>query len=71
MKPSRERKSPGTFVPATRAHIRNFLECIRTRQDPNAPVEVGQSTNIVLCMAMDAVRQGRRLKWDSASRKVV
>jgi len=71
LKASRERKAPGTFVPATRAHIRNFLECIRSRQDPTAPVEVGQSTNIVLCMAMDSVRQGRRLKWDSAKRAVV
>ena len=24
-------------------HVRNFLECIRSRQEPNAPVEVGHS----------------------------
>ena len=24
-------------------HVRNFLECIKTREDPNAPVEVGHT----------------------------
>jgi predicted dehydrogenase len=70
MKPSAEKKKPGSFGPAARAHIRNFLECIRTRKDPNAPVEAGQATNIVLCMAMDSLRAGRRLKWNSRMRQV-
>ncbi len=71
MKPSAESKQPGSFGPATRAHIRNFLECIRTRKEPNAPVEAGQATNIVLCMAMESLRTGRRLRWDSKTRRVV
>ena len=70
-KPSVERRSPGTFEPATRAHIRNFLECIRSRKDPNATVEMAQTTVIVLCMAMDSMRKGRRLRWDAGQRKVV
>jgi predicted dehydrogenase len=71
MKPSQQVRRPGTFEPATRAHIRNFLECIRTRQDPNATVEMGQSTAVVLCMAMEAMRQGRRMRWDAARRDMV
>ncbi len=35
--PSREEKAP---LP-TEPHAENFLECLRTRQEPNAPVEVG------------------------------
>jgi predicted dehydrogenase len=70
-KPSVERRSPGTFEPATRAHIRNFLECIRSRKDPNATVEMAQTTVIVLCMAMESMRKGRRLRWDAGQRKVV
>jgi predicted dehydrogenase len=70
MKVSRERKAPGTFVPATRAHIRNFMECVRSRKDPNATVEMGQATNIVLCMAMDSIRQHRRLVWNNTQRRV-
>lgn len=70
MKPSIEQSKPGSFNAAARAHIRNFLECIRTRKDPNAPVEAGQATTIVLCMALDSLRQGRRLKWNAVARRV-
>ncbi|HTM47997.1 MAG TPA: Gfo/Idh/MocA family oxidoreductase [Bryobacteraceae bacterium] len=70
MKPSVEKKRPGSFNSAAPSHIRNFLECIRSRRDPNAPVEAGQATNIVLCMTMDSLRQGRRLRWNSQTKKV-
>ena len=66
-----EVRRPGSFEPATRAHIRNFLECIRSRKDPNATVEMGQYTNVVLCMAMEALRQGRRMRFDAAKRAMV
>jgi len=51
-------------------HIQNFLDCVKSRKEPNAPVEAGQATNVVLCMAMDSMRKGRRLKWNAAARKV-
>jgi predicted dehydrogenase len=70
MKPSIEVKKPGSFEPATRAHIRNFLECVRSRKQPNATAEMGQNTNIVLCLAMDSLRAGKRLKWNAAARRV-
>jgi predicted dehydrogenase len=70
IKPSVEVSRPGSFAACTRAHIRNFLECVRTRREPNAPVEAGLSTAIVLAMAMDSLRQGRRLKWNAQASKV-
>jgi predicted dehydrogenase len=70
MKPSRELKQPGSFEPSTRAHIRNFLECVRSRKDPNAPVEAGQAASIVLCMAMEAMRKERKMRYDPATRKM-
>jgi predicted dehydrogenase len=70
MKPSIEKKKPGSFGSAAPSHIRNFMECIRSRKQPNAPVEVGQATNILLCMAMDSIRAGRRLKWNAQKRQV-
>jgi predicted dehydrogenase len=69
LKPSIEKKQPGSFGSATRAHIRNFLDCIRSRKDPNAPVEVGQSTNIVLAMAMESLRSGRRIRYNPSTRR--
>lgn len=69
MKPSVDVKQPGSFSSTTRAHIRNFLGCVRSRQEPNAPVEAGQATNIVLCMAMESLRSGRRLRWNPQTRR--
>ena len=66
-----EKRRPGSFEGATRAHIRNFIECIRTRRDPNATVEMGQQTSVVLAMAIEALRSGRRMKWNAAERKMV
>ncbi len=70
MKATVDVRKPGSFWPATRAHIRNFLECIRSRKDPNATVELGNYTNIVLCMTMQAIREKRRLRWNAATRRV-
>ncbi|MBI3473249.1 MAG: Gfo/Idh/MocA family oxidoreductase [Candidatus Solibacter usitatus] len=68
MQPSLSKSQPGSFESATRAHIRNFMESIAARRDPNATVEMGQHTNVVLCMAMEALRSGRRMKWNPARR---
>lgn len=70
MKPTQQNKQVGSFKFAAPAHIRNFLDCIKTRKEPNAPVEAGQATNIVLCLAMDSLRQGKTFKWNHAARKV-
>jgi len=70
MRTAVEKKKPGSFALAAPAHIRNFLECVHSRQEPNAPVEAGQDTNLVLYMAMDSLRQRRRLIWNAAARRV-
>jgi predicted dehydrogenase len=65
-----DKRDPGAFERANGQHVSNFLDCVRTRKDPNAPVEGGQATNIVLAMAMQSMRSGRRLVWNAAARKV-
>jgi predicted dehydrogenase len=70
LKPEREVKRPGAFASATRQHIHNFLECVRDRKQPNATVEMGQWTNVVLCLGMESLKTGRRFTWDAASRKM-
>ncbi len=68
-KPAREKTEIGSFEPSTRAHIRNFLECCRTRNEPNAPVEAGLSTAIALTMSLESLRSGRRIRWNAESKK--
>lgn len=69
MKPSKDRRSPGTFEGASRAHVRHFLDCLRTRREPNATVEMGQATNVVLCMAVESMRSRRKIMWDAIQRR--
>ena len=69
MPPSIDVKRPGSFDQATRAHVRNFLDCVRSRKDPTATVEMGHATNVSLCMAVQSMRTGRRLRWNAAAAK--
>jgi predicted dehydrogenase len=45
-------------------HKANFLECIRSRAETVAPVEVGHRSNTVCLLGYIAMRLGRKLKWD-------
>ena len=45
-------------------HMKNFLECMRTRKEPVAAVEVGHRSNTVCLLAHIAMKLGRKLRWD-------
>ena len=45
-------------------HMKNFLECMRSRKDPVAPVEVGHRSNTICVMTHIAMKLGRKLRWD-------
>lgn len=55
---------------ATTEHIRNFLECVRTRNSPRATVEIGFQAALVLLLANLSAKEGKRLRWNSLQRKV-
>ena len=48
-------------------HMQNFIDCVRSRKNPIAPVEVGCSTNTLCCVANIAVELQRPVKWDPAT----
>lgn len=48
-------------------HMKNFLECVRIRKDPAAPVEVGHRSNSICVIAHIAMKLGRKLTWDPAA----
>jgi predicted dehydrogenase len=68
-KPTREKLELGSFEPASRSHIRNFLDCVKSREEPNAPVEGGLNTAIALTMSLESLRSGRRVRWNPTTRK--
>ena len=48
-------------------HMQNFVDCVRSRKNPIAPVEAGCSTNIACCLVNIAHELGRPVKWDPAT----
>ena len=50
-------------------HMKNFLEAVRSRTAPAAPVEVGHRSNSICIMTHIAMKLGRKLAWDPAAEK--
>jgi predicted dehydrogenase len=48
-------------------HMQNFIDCVRSRKNPIAPVEVACSTNTLCCIANIATELKRPVKWDPAT----
>jgi len=56
---------------ATSAHLRNWMECIRSRKQTNAPAEAGYSHAIACIMANAAYRTGLRVTFDEKNQQVM
>jgi hypothetical protein len=50
-------------------HMRNFLDCVRSRRRPNADVEIGQRSVTVAHLANIARWVGGRLEWNPAEER--
>jgi len=57
--------------PLTNAHMRNWLECLRSRKEPHAPVEAGYQHSIACIMANAAARTGERVTFDEKTQEVM
>ena len=55
----------------TSAHMRNWMECVRARKNPNAPVEAGYSHAVALIISNAALRTGQRATFDEKAREVL
>ena len=55
----------------TSAHVRNWMECIRSRKETNAPVEVGYYHSIANIMTTAASRTGSKATFDEATQEVM
>jgi hypothetical protein len=55
----------------TNAHMRNWMECVRSRKQPNAPVEAGYNHSIACIMTNAAVRTGGKATFDEKTQQVL
>jgi predicted dehydrogenase len=54
-----------------RAHIANFLSCVKSRARPNADIEEGHRTAVMCHLGNIATRLGRSLRWDPEKETIV
>ncbi|MEJ7820831.1 MAG: Gfo/Idh/MocA family oxidoreductase [Chitinophagaceae bacterium] len=55
----------------TSNHVGNWMECIRNRKQPNAPVEAGYSHSIANIMTTAAAHTGKKATFDEATQEVM
>jgi predicted dehydrogenase len=51
-------------------HMRNFVECIKTRETPNCDIEIAANTANVCSLGNIAYRTGERIEWDHNNRRI-
>jgi predicted dehydrogenase len=51
-------------------HVRNWIECVRSRKTPNAPIEVGYAHSVMSIMCFKAWASGRRQVYDPVAMEI-
>lgn len=58
-------------LPVSNDHMGNLFDCVRSRKDPVAHVEVGHRSASICHLAAIAMRLRRKLTWDPASEQFI
>ena len=69
-KPAITKHSPKGFLWATDLHVQNFLECVRKRKTPTAPMRLAFQAALVVQLVNMSLKHGRRYKWNAVTNKV-
>ncbi len=62
-------RKPGSGDPRP-AHVRNFLECVKSRKQPVLNLDVGHQVSTVAHLGNIAYRTGRKIKWDPEKEEI-
>jgi len=52
-------------------HVRNFLDCVKSRQEPNSDLESGHRVATVCHLANISLRIGRKIRWDAEKEEII
>ena len=55
----------------TPLHVKNWLECCRSRREPNSPIELGHRVVIAAHLANLSYRTGKKVYWDAEREQVI
>jgi predicted dehydrogenase len=53
------------------AHVRNFLDSVKSRKKPICDIEIGHRTTSAALLANIAYRSRRRIVWDGKSEEII
>ena len=62
--------SRGTTSVQHLPHVQNFLACMKTRQRPNADIEVGHWTTTACHLGNISLRVGQKIHWDAKTEQI-
>jgi predicted dehydrogenase len=62
---SKASSDPGT------AHLRNFIDCVKSRKKPNAEIAVGHRSSSLCHLGNIVARSGRNIRFDGESEQIV
>ncbi len=60
-----QEEAEGSNQDLTALHARNFLDCMRSREKPNADIEIGHRSTSFSLLANISLSVGQRLEWDA------
>lgn len=60
----------GVFADSTAVHLKDFLDCVRTRKQPRFDLELGYIVQIPLCMAMRSHLENKAALFDAAAEEI-
>lgn len=58
-------------VPETPMHVKDWLECCKSRKDPNSPIEMGHKVITAAHLANISYRTGKKVYWDAEREQVI
>ena len=63
--------SSGSELDQFRRHARNFIDCVRSRHEPAAGLEVGHRVATACHLANLSLRLDRKLRWDAERESII
>jgi len=64
-------KEPGSSDEQFDLHVRNFVDCVKSRQRPIADVEGGHQITTACHLGNISLRTGRKLRWDAQREEIL
>ncbi len=70
MDPEEYSEDKATRIPSTAGLVRNFLDCVKSREEPWCPVEEGHRSTTFALLANISLWSRSRLEWDADAERI-